>query len=306
MKTEYSFNDWLEENIELSPFPDDFKPGKKQYSMLAPLHLYYQKKMSKDTFDKISAKQKEAYDRAIILIFEFLKREFNFKYKQATNPKEYLEIEISKLKKEKEENITMYQYSLTEAVYYYITGSDYKRISEYWESYCESGYCHAFRLNLSSYIDIFNMHILTKKLEYLNGLNNSLNQKEQKTDFKGFQSTLTETQIKSLYDCLKGNYIDINTKIDHFKAIFRNESLPEDFIPIKRTKPLTGVLLAYFVSCLFQKDNPTDYWSIAEKCFDVRNLRQSLNNAFKYNPDNKPKGYNKIDNILKIIYSPLQ
>lgn len=123
---------------------------------------------------------------------------------------------------------------------------------------------------------------------------------------KGFYSTLSTEQIKSLFDQLKPDYIDNRTAERHFNAIFKNELLPHDFIPVKRLKKLTVVLLAYLISELFQKENQVDYWSIAENCFDAKNLRQSFNNAYQYNPNHKPRGYKGIDIILKNIYTPLQ
>ena len=123
----------------------------------------------------------------------------------------------------------------------------------------------------------------------------------------GFQSNLTDEQIQRLFELLKGSYIDINTNPGHFRAIFRSNPLPADYLPIKKTKQFTGTLLAYFISELFQKENQSDYWHIAGYCFDkAKNLKQSLKNAYDYNPDRKPKGYNEIDAILKSIYSPLQ
>jgi hypothetical protein len=129
----------------------------------------------------------------------------------------------------------------------------------------------------------------------------------RKPSTKGFQSSLTDLQIQTLFDLLKGSYIDKNTNPDHFKAIFKNELLPAGFIPIKRVKKFTNTLLGYFVSELFQKENQSDYWHIAENCFErAKNLKQSLNNTIQYNPGNKPKGYNEIDTILKTFTPPLQ
>lgn len=122
----------------------------------------------------------------------------------------------------------------------------------------------------------------------------------------GFQSSLTPLQIDALFKQFKGIYINNETIPEYFKSIFRNEPLPLGFIPIKKLKKFTTVLLAYFVSEVFQKENPTNYWSIAENCFNVKNLRQSLNNAYQFNPNHKPKGYEEIDTIIKNIYTPLQ
>jgi hypothetical protein len=123
----------------------------------------------------------------------------------------------------------------------------------------------------------------------------------------GFQSNLTDEQIQKLFDQFKGRYIDIKTNPDHFKAIFKPDPLTPGFITVKRTKQLTGTLLAYLVSELFQKENQSDYWYVAKNCFDkAKNLKQLFRNAYEYNPGRKPKGYQDIDTILKNIYHPLQ
>ncbi len=49
-----------------------------------------------------------------------------------------------------------------------------------------------------------------------------------KPTLTGFQSSLTDPQIQTLFELLKGSYIDKNTNPDHFKAIFRNKPLPKD------------------------------------------------------------------------------
>jgi len=125
---------------------------------------------------------------------------------------------------------------------------------------------------------------------------------------RGFQSNLKDDQIQRLFDQLKDIYIDLNTNPDHFKAIFRPDPLPPGFIPIKKTKQCTYVLLAYLIYELFQKENQSDYWSISNNCFDkAKYFKQSLNNAFEYNiTDRKPKGHKQIDTILKSLYTPLQ
>ncbi len=119
---------------------------------------------------------------------------------------------------------------------------------------------------------------------------------------KGFQSSLTDSQIKSLYTQLQGNYID--TTPENFEAIFSHE-LPS-FTPIKRKGKFTNSLLIYFASELFQKENPLDYVSITEYCFNGKNLSQSQNNYIKFNNNQKPKGYQQIDKIIQTIYPPLQ
>jgi hypothetical protein len=130
--------------------------------------------------------------------------------------------------------------------------------------------------------------------EYIETLNITT-PKVTKTERIGFLSSLTDNQIESLFELLKGKYIDKNTNIGHFKAIFKNGKLPPD-CSIKWLK--TNVLLAYFIKSLFHSDNPFDLWVKAEKIFEIKNLRQSENNPH-------PKGEKDLYTILKSIYPPL-
>lgn len=122
-----------------------------------------------------------------------------------------------------------------------------------------------------------------------------------KKQIKGFQPGLSNTQIESLYTQMQGEYFD--TDMDNFKAIFSPDL--KNFKPIKRTKKFTNALLIYFTSELFQKENPSDYVSITEYCFSAKNLSKSQTNYFSYNKNHKPKGFEKIDSIIKTIYSRL-
>jgi len=119
----------------------------------------------------------------------------------------------------------------------------------------------------------------------------------------GYNSGLNQTQINFLYRQLTihGKYIDVKTDIKHFQAIFKNTPLPNDFKTIKRNKKFTNTLLAYFISELFQKDNQNDFWSIAQICFGVNNLRQSFQNFYNTNKNHKPKGFQPFDEIFKTI-----
>ena len=120
---------------------------------------------------------------------------------------------------------------------------------------------------------------------------------------EGFESQLTDVQIIKLFDLLNKTYIQ--TELSNFQKIFKKEPL-NDFKQIEKTKKFSNSLLAYFISELFQKDNPDNYWNIAEHCFNVNNLRQSYNNSYKINKTGKPKGFELIDEIIKTIYTPLQ
>jgi hypothetical protein len=53
------------------------------------------------------------------------------------------------------------------------------------------------------------------------------------TSLTGFQSTLADEKVELLYNQLLDKYIDKETKLDYFKAIFKNDSLPDGFKPVK-------------------------------------------------------------------------
>ena len=125
--------------------------------------------------------------------------------------------------------------------------------------------------------------------------------KTASTTITGFKSSLKAPQIQTLFDQIKDSYIDNNTNPDHFKAIFKDEPLPDN---CKILWLKTNVLLAYFIKKLFHFDNYFNVWVKAESIFikdkePIKNLRQSETN----NPH--PKGYEEIDIILKNIYSHL-
>jgi len=121
--------------------------------------------------------------------------------------------------------------------------------------------------------------------------------KLKKNKITGFQSSLTDKQIENLYGQMQGNYFD--TSLGNFRAIFKIKL--NNFTPIKRTKKFTNTLLIYFTSELFQKENPLDYVSITEYCFNAKGLSQAQNNYIQYNVNKKPRGYREIDLILKSI-----
>lgn len=60
-----------------------------------------------------------------------------------------------------------------------------------------------------------------------------LNQKGKNIARKGFKTELTHERIKTLFEALKGEYIDKGTKLKNFTAVFRDSPLPEDFLEVK-------------------------------------------------------------------------
>jgi hypothetical protein len=109
----------------------------------------------------------------------------------------------------------------------------------------------------------------------------------------GFKTTLSEPQKIKLYEALKGDYIDCS-KAD-FIAMFTDNPKP---IKWKSGK----ALLAFFVSDMFQKRNPNNYWIKAESIFiddsnkHYTSLRQSFHTAYN-NDKSKPKNYQQLKNI---------
>jgi hypothetical protein len=105
-------------------------------------------------------------------------------------------------------------------------------------------------------------------------------------------------ELPELYNKMIDKYklIASETTYEQFKAVFTGQPIDE-IVKIERTKKFTNVLLAYFVSRLFQKSNPHNFLSIAEKCFsDAKNLNQAQNNYFN-NQNRLPKNYEIIDGL---------
>jgi hypothetical protein len=115
-----------------------------------------------------------------------------------------------------------------------------------------------------------------------------------------------DKELPELYSLMIDKYklIASETTYEQFKAVFTGQ--PIDVIcEIERTKKFTNVLLTYFVSKLFQRNNPNDYISIAERCFvNAKNLSQAQTNYFN-NQNNLPKNHNLIDSLLKDLQNPL-
>ncbi len=134
---------------------------------------------------------------------------------------------------------------------------------------------------------------------------------------KGFQNSLKPPQIEQLYTQLQNNYI--NTDKDHFKAIFKNEPLPPDYVPICWLK--SNRLLGYFIEELAKKrfvDMETNINKAIKEYFIDKNkepftdsIKQNRsgsgsNKGSVSNKESKPKGHEKIDSILTNLYPPLQ
>ena len=120
--------------------------------------------------------------------------------------------------------------------------------------------------------------------------------------FTGFQSSLTPQQIETLFEQLQGSYIDKNTNPNHFKAIFKNEALPDN-CKIQWLK--SNVLLAYLIKKIFHNDNYLNVWAKAENIFEKD--RRPIKNLVKSECNNpNPKWQSDIDIILKNIYTHLQ
>lgn len=124
-----------------------------------------------------------------------------------------------------------------------------------------------------------------------------LSKPSQLTKAKGFDSKLSAEQIKCIYNQMQGIYFD--TTLENFGKIFKSNPLV-NFTPIKTKPKFSKVLLAYFISGLFQRQNP-NLWSIGEYCFGKKDLCQSLTNAYSTNKNSKPRGSDGIDIIIGSI-----
>lgn len=129
---------------------------------------------------------------------------------------------------------------------------------------------------------------------------------QNKTNLTGFNSSLADEAIQTLFEQLKGNYIDKNTNPDHFKAIFNDEPLPDGFNYVEWIE--LPVLLSYFIYQLKKQKiiKSPNHWKIARNVFNTKSSLRQLADGFQNSKTGKPKGYEKIDTILKNIYAPLQ
>lgn len=111
-----------------------------------------------------------------------------------------------------------------------------------------------------------------------------------------------DKELPKLYNLMINKYklIASETTYEQFKAVFTGQ-LIDEIDKIERTKKFTNVLLTYFVSGLFQKSNPNDYLSIAERCFsNAKNLNQAQTNYFN-NQNRMPKNHTIIDELKNAL-----
>jgi hypothetical protein len=170
----------------------------------------------------------------------------------------------------------------------------------------------AFIENQLKIIEEIERQIELKKLENLSYVlerlkfnsDNQLSTKKQLAT--GFQCSLNEVQIQSLFDKLKGKYIDINTNPDHFKAVFKTDPLPHLFTPVNWTE--SPVLLSYLIYKLKKdkKIKSPHHWQITGNCFNPKSNFRQLADGFQNTKSGNPKESDLIDNILKTVYIPLQ
>ena len=115
-----------------------------------------------------------------------------------------------------------------------------------------------------------------------------------------------DKELPTLYNLMMTEYklIAEDTSVQQFNAVFTGQPINE-ISKINRTKKFNNVLLAYFADRLFQKENPDDYLSIAEKCFnDAKNLNQAHNN-YCNNKNRLPKNHQIIDDLLLALKGTL-
>jgi outer membrane lipoprotein-sorting protein len=108
-----------------------------------------------------------------------------------------------------------------------------------------------------------------------------------------------DTELPRLHKLMKDKQlIDRSTKLEQLQAVFSAKPLNNiELISWIRAKNL----LAYFIDRIQNKNKIVDpnLWSIAEKCFTKsKDLLQSRNNYERVNKNNKPRGFEIIDDIL--------
>ena len=112
----------------------------------------------------------------------------------------------------------------------------------------------------------------------------------------------TDKERKNLFNGLVSNgFISNDTNINHFNFVFGGTETA-DFMPLQWQAGSS--LLAYFIDTCFSGSDSTNHWKITETCFTIKWQKPKINSlkntVCKYGKyKNKPKGSDKIDNILK-------
>ncbi len=118
-----------------------------------------------------------------------------------------------------------------------------------------------------------------------------------------FKTKLSDTQLKTLFDSLKGEFIANDTNYSLFEAVFSEVDV--NTLPGKINWLGANNLLAYFIDKM-PIDKPDSRWNITEYCFtNSKNLRQAKD-RYENSKTGKPKQANVIDTILKKGYTGLQ
>ena len=127
-----------------------------------------------------------------------------------------------------------------------------------------------------------------------NSLIHTVNKKKQKKIY-GFATSLTPTNIESLYNELKYKYIDCS--LDEWKVLFDDKKeVKAGSIKWRQSRETSSRLLAYLIQTVFYSSTNNEIkiqWEEFAKIFDTRNLKGEL----AKNPH--PKGADHIDSIVK-------
>jgi hypothetical protein len=107
-----------------------------------------------------------------------------------------------------------------------------------------------------------------------------------KAEETGYKSIYSDTQLENLYNNLIGNFLDGNTKLEHFKKAFNGELLGGDFEPLKWIEPTMGAVLFFHIS----KQKPQ--WRKYSYLFEPANYKQLLFQS---------KGNGTFENLNKTI-----
>ena len=113
---------------------------------------------------------------------------------------------------------------------------------------------------------------------------------------KAVKGILSDNQLTILFDELKGAFEPY--KQDHFNYAFNGGEKPNEYKGLKKTERFKDVQWVYLLSELYT--NGVTDWSVAKE-LDIKNPEQkkvNYGNNSKDNNPGKPKGYEKIDNII--------
>jgi hypothetical protein len=113
----------------------------------------------------------------------------------------------------------------------------------------------------------------------------------RKAEETGYKSIYSDKQLETLHGKLLGNYLDRDTKLEHFKNAFNGEVLV-DFKPLKWSNPTMGAVFFFHF-----KTTKSVEWTKYSYLFESANYKQLLSQS-RFNGT-----FENLINVLELIIS---